>query len=145
MQITVVGQGYVGLPLAIAASTAGYTVFGFDSNKDKISLLIDGKSIIEDINDAEIQKNIDSGAYIPTLNQEVITQSEVVLICVPTPLSPDRKPDLTALRAATATVGKNIKKGTLVILESTIEPGTCRSIILPILMSESGLKDGDLN
>lgn len=143
MQITVVGQGYVGLPLAIAASTAGYTVFGFDSNKDKISLLIDGKSIIEDINDAEIQKNIDSGAYIPTLNQEVITQSEVVLICVPTPLSPDRKPDLTALRAATATVGKNIKRGTLVILESTIEPGTCRSIILPILMSESGLKDGD--
>ena len=143
MQITVVGQGYVGLPLAIAASTAGYVVFGFDSNKDKIVLLSEGKSIIEDLNDDEIQKSIDSGAYIPTLNQEVIAQSEVVLICVPTPLSSKRKPDLTALSSATATVGKNIKKGTLVIVESTIEPGTCRRIILPILMSESGLKDSD--
>jgi UDP-N-acetyl-D-glucosamine dehydrogenase len=143
MQITVVGQGYVGLPLAIAASTAGYVVFGFDSNKDKIVLLSEGKSIIEDLNDDEIQKSIDSGAYIPTLNQEVIAQSEVVLICVPTPLSSERKPDLTALSSATATVGKNIKKGTLVIVESTIEPGTCRRIILPILMSESGLKDSD--
>jgi UDP-N-acetyl-D-glucosamine dehydrogenase len=143
MQITVVGQGYVGLPLAIAASTAGYVVFGFDSNKDKIALLSEGKSIIEDLIDDEIQKSIESSSYIPTLNEEVIAQSEVVLICVPTPLSSERKPDLTALSSATATVGKNIKKGTLVIVESTIEPGTCRRIILPILMSESGLKDSD--
>ena len=110
MQITVVGQGYVGLPLAIAASTAGYVVFGFDSNKDKIVLLSEGKSIIEDLNDDEIQKSIDSGAYIPTLNQEVIAQSEVVLICVPTPLSSKRKPDLTALSSATATVGKKERR-----------------------------------
>jgi UDP-N-acetyl-D-glucosamine dehydrogenase len=143
MQITVVGQGYVGLPLAIAASTVGYTVFGFDTNKEKIALLVNGKSIIEDISDAQIQKNIDSGAYIPTLNEEVISQSDVVLICVPTPLSTERKPDLTALIAATTTVGKKIKKSTIVILESTIEPGTCRNIILPILIKESGLKDGD--
>jgi UDP-N-acetyl-D-glucosamine dehydrogenase len=145
MQITVVGQGYVGLPLAIAASSAGYIVFGFDSNKDKIALLSQGHSIIEDLNDNEIQKCIESGAYIPTLNQKVIAQSEVVLICVPTPLSSGRKPDLTALSAATATVGKNIKKGTLVIVESTIEPGTCRNILLPILLRESGLTLDDFD
>jgi len=141
MQITVVGQGYVGLPLSVAAANAGYYVNGLDSNEAKIGLLSSGKSVIEDLTDDVIQKVIDSKSYIPTTYHEVITQSEVILICVPTPLSLDHKPDLTALISATTTVGKYLKARSLVIVESTIEPGTCRNVLLPILISESGLKE----
>jgi UDP-N-acetyl-D-glucosamine dehydrogenase len=141
MQIAVVGQGYVGLPLAIAATAAGYSVFGLDNNQEKIAGLISGKSIIEDLADEVIKNNIESRRYIPTTDASVIKKSEVILVCVPTPLSDDHKPDLTALIGAITTVGKNLKAGSLVIVESTIEPGTCRSKLLPILIQESGLKE----
>jgi len=140
MRVTVVGQGYVGLPLAIAAAQSGYVVFGLDHNESKISLLISGQSIVEDLADDVIKKSIDSKLFLPTTDETVISSSDLVLICVPTPLSDDHKPDLTLLINAITTVGKNIKSGTLVIVESTIEPGTCRNILLPILLKESGLK-----
>jgi len=143
MKVTVVGQGYVGLPLAITASGFGYTIYGLDSNHEKITLLKSGKSTIEDLTDEVIQKSVDSKHYLPTIDQRVISDSELVIICVPTPLSKDHKPDLAALISATTTVGKYLKAGTLVIVESTIEPGTCRNILLPILLKESGLKLGE--
>ena len=143
MKITVVGQGYVGLPLAIACFEAGFTVYGLDNNVEKIALLKSGKSIIEDLIDEVIKKSVDSKHYLPTTDQSVISESELILICVPTPLSKDHKPDLVALISATTTVGKYLKAGTLVIVESTIEPGTCRNILLPILLKESGLKLGE--
>lgn len=143
MKVTVVGQGYVGLPLAITASRFGYTVYGLDNNDKKIELLKSGKSIIEDLIDEVIKKSVDSKYYVPTIDQSVISDSELVLICVPTPLSKDHKPDLASLISATTTVGKHLKAGTLVIVESTIEPGTCRNILLPILLKESGLKLGE--
>ena len=145
MQITVVGQGYVGLPLAITASQSGYVVCGLDNNDDKIALLKSGKSIIEDISDEVIKESVDSRKYLPTVNQGVISDSVVILICVPTPLSNKHQPDLDTLRRATATVGKNLKVGSLVIIESTIEPGTCRNILLPILLKESGLMLDDFD
>jgi len=141
MQITVVGQGYVGLPLAIAAADAGFKVFGLDLNQEKISLLCRGVSIIEDLNDEAILRNLQSKNYEPTINPNPINHSEIVLICVPTPITNDNKPDLEALISATITVGRNLKAGSLVIVESTIEPGTSRSIILPILIKESGLSE----
>ena len=140
MQTTVVGQGYVGLPLSIAAAEAGHIVFGLDNNEEKIKLLNSGRSTIEDLTDAAIKNSIDSKRYFPTTRQEVIAKSQVVLICVPTPLLPNHKPDLSALIMATTIVGKNLKQGTLVIVESTIEPGTCRNILWPILLKESKLK-----
>jgi UDP-N-acetyl-D-glucosamine dehydrogenase len=143
MQITVVGQGYVGLPLAITASQSVYTVYGLDNNNEKIALLKSGKSIIEDLSDEALKKSVDSKKYFPTVDQSVISDSAVILICVPTPLSNEHRPDLDALRNATTTVGKNLKAGSLVIVESTIEPGTCRNILLPSLLKESGLKPGD--
>jgi len=143
VQITVVGQGYVGLPLAIAAANAGYTVYGLDNNEEKINSLVNSISIIEDLTDDVIKEVIDSKRYLPTTDKGVVADSEIILICVPTPLSPDHKPDLAALMSAVATVGKNLKAGTLVIVESTIEPGTCRNILLPILIKESGLKASD--
>jgi len=143
MNITVIGQGYVGLPLAITASEAGYTVFGLDNNVEKVSVLKSGKSIIEDLSNEVIKKCIDTKLYIPTTDEKVISDSEVVLICVPTPLSNSHKPDLTSLISAVTTVGKNLKRGALVIVESTIEPGTCQNILLHILLKESGLKLSD--
>jgi UDP-N-acetyl-D-glucosamine dehydrogenase len=140
MKITVIGQGYVGLPLAIASSEAGFTVFGLDNSDEKIAVLKSGKSISEDVSDAVVKKGVNSNLYSPTTDQSVISDSEVILICVPTPLSSEHKPDLAALISATSTVGKNLKAGVLVIVESTIEPGTCRKILLPILLKESGLK-----
>ena len=144
MQVTVVGQGYVGLPLAIAASQAGYMVFGLDHNEEKVALLSSGKSITEDLTDHVIKRSIKSKLFLPTTDQSVISRSELVLICVPTPLSDDHKPDLSLLISAITTVGKNLKSGALVIVESTIAPGTCRNILLPILLKESGLKLGDV-
>ena len=143
MQITVVGQGYVGLPLAIATADAGFKVFGLDLNQERITLLSRGISIIEDLNDVAILRNLKSKNYEPTTNPKIINQSKIVLICVPTPITNDNKPDLEALISATTTVGRNLKSGTLVIVESTIEPGTCRNILLPILLKESGLKLGE--
>ena len=145
MKVTVVGQGYVGLPLATASSEAGFMVFGLDNNEEKIALLKSGKSIIEDLSDILIKKCIDSKLYIPTTDQSIISDSEVILICVPTPLSNEHKPDLSALTNAATTIGKNLMPGALVIVESTIEPGTCRNILLPILLKESGLKLGEFD
>ena len=145
MKITVVGQGYVGLPLAIAAVNAGYTVYGLDNNEEKINSLGNGISIIEDLTDYVVKESIDSKRYLPTTDKEVVADSEIVLICVPTPLSPDHKPDLGALISAITNVGKNLTAGTLVIVESTIEPGTCRSLLIPILVKQSGLKESEFD
>ena len=93
MKVTVVGQGYVGLPLAIAAAHAGHFVYGLDSNESKIAQLSSGKTIIEDLTDDVIKKSIDSKLFLPTADEIVISSSDLVLICVPTPLSDDHKPD----------------------------------------------------
>ena len=143
MHITVVGQGYVGLPLAIEAAKSGYIVYGLDNNLERIELLANGKSVIEDISDKVIKEYIQLKRYTPTVDQKVIANSKVVLICVPTPLSPNHKPDLSALIEAMTTVGKNLKAGSLVVVESTIEPGMCRNVLLPILLKESELEITD--
>jgi len=143
MQVTVIGQGYVGLPLSVAASKVGYKVFGVDSNMDKIEMLRQGNSTVEDLTDEEIQLALSTGNFTPTSDFKVVSNSSVVLICVPTPLSPDHKPDLGAITSAITTVGKNLRAGTLVIVESTIEPGTCRNVLLPILVKESGIKESE--
>ena len=144
-QITVVGQGYVGLPLAMAASQVGFQVFGFDNDHKKIEYLQSGHSFIEDVDDVLIQNQIKEGKYTPTIEANVISKSTVVLICVPTPLDSNHEPDLTALIAATTTVGQNLARGTLVIVESTIEPGTCRNLLLPLLTKESKLSKDDFD
>lgn len=143
MKITVVGQGYVGLPLAIAATQAGNIVFGLDNDSERVSTLNSGKTVIEDLTDSVIKKFVDSKQYFPTTDPSVISESEVILICVPTPLSSARQPDLTSLISATTSVGKKLKAGSLVIVESTVEPGTSRKIVLPILIKESGLSENE--
>lgn len=145
MNITVVGQGYVGLPLAIKAAESGFTVYGLDDNLKKISILQSGKSVSEDLNDEVIKSGIDSKRYIPTSNSSCISQSEIIIICVPTPLTKDRKPDLTFLIKASKDVAHFLKPNSLVIIESTVEPGTCRNLILPQILEVSKLDKNEID
>jgi UDP-N-acetyl-D-glucosamine dehydrogenase len=145
MQITVVGQGYVGLPLAIAAAESGIVVFGLDSDKGRIKDLCKGVSPFSDISSNVIGKNLDSKYYKPTTDVSVIAESEIILICVPTPITVERTPDLSFLIKAISSVAKNLRKGSLIIIESTIEPGTCQNLLLPMLLKESGLGADDFD
>ena len=145
MQITVVGQGYVGLPLAIAAAESGVVVFGLDSDKERIDDLSKGISPLSDISSEAIGKNLDSQNYKPTTDVSVIAESEIILICVPTPITADRTPDLSFLIKAISSVAENLCKGSLIIIESTIEPGTCQNLLLPILLKASGLGADDFD
>lgn len=143
MNIAVIGQGYVGLPLAVAAAGAGHSVVGIDSNSERIDLLNNGKSPVEDIADGDIAALIKAGKYLASADFVASADADVVAICVPTPLTADKKPDLSALISATTSVGQNLKKGALVIVESTVEPGTTRDVVLPILVKESGMSSSE--
>lgn len=143
-KISVVGQGYVGLPLALSASEAGYQVIGIDSDLEKLKNLIAGQSRIEDIPDSRLLKCIKSGLYKPTKDFLEVSNCKIILICVPTPLTESSLPDLTAVKSAAQEIAKNLKKDSLVILESTVEPGTTRDILLPILLDGSGLNQKDI-
>ena len=137
--VSIIGQGYVGLPLAISSAQVGYKVIGVDLNIEKVALLNNYKSPIEDISDYEIKSAITSGNYKASSERYIDPSTEIVCICVPTPLGSDHQPDLEILKAATKDVGKNLKPDMLVIIESTIQPGTTRDVVVPILEKESGL------
>jgi len=133
MRVAIVGQGYVGLPLAIATATAGHEIVGIDSNPELVSMLLDGKSPIGDLSDMDIATAISSGRYYASQSFEPIAQAEIVIICVPTPLNADYKPDLSSLTSALISVSHYLTPKTLVINESTIAPGTTRTTIAELL------------
>lgn len=138
--IAVVGLGYVGLPLAVAASGAGLHVAGFDHSDRLVFTLAGGASHIDDLSDADIRKALDEG-FFPTDDEAVLADAQSIVICVPTPLSPDGGPDLTAVRAAVAAVARHLRPGQLVVLESTTYPGTTEDVVKPALEA-SGLECG---
>jgi UDP-N-acetyl-D-glucosamine dehydrogenase len=127
MRVSVIGQGYVGLPLAITAAQAGHQVTGIDSNADIISALSQNRSTIGDISDSQIAAVANN--YTATSDFKSIGESEIVMICVPTPLNELRKPDFSFLISALESITKNMKAGTLIINESTVSPGTTRGLI----------------
>ena len=137
--VVVVGQGYVGLPLAMAAVKAGFCVEGKDISELKVDYLNKGISTVEDVSNEELSAAVRSGLYSATTDKSIPMEVSVVCICVPTPLGDDHSPDLNALKVAVTTVGKKINAGMLVIVESTIQPGTTRNVVVPILEKESGL------
>jgi UDP-N-acetyl-D-glucosamine dehydrogenase len=139
MKIFVVGQGYVGLPLAIASVNTGFDVTGIDKDERKLSNLNSGISEVEDISASELKSAVSTGKYRATQEFLFGSDNSIILICVPTPLGSNHQPDLEILKAATTDVGKNLKPGMLVIIESTIQPGTTREVVVPILEKESGL------
>jgi UDP-N-acetyl-D-glucosamine dehydrogenase len=134
--VAVVGQGYVGLPLAIALINSGCKVIGFDIDRDKISNLLSGISQINDISNDNLKLILDTERYFPTFNPEEIKAASVVIICVPTPLNLDSLPDLDPIRTAVTTVAPFVQDNSLFILESTSYPGTLRNIVIPIFNSK---------
>jgi UDP-N-acetyl-D-glucosamine dehydrogenase len=139
MKVSIIGQGYVGLPLAISCAKAGFEVTGLDLNEEKVSQLNKHQSVIEDVSNAELKSVTEAGKYKATTSNLIDPSTEIVCICVPTPLGTNHQPDLDILKAATKDVGKSLKAGMLVIIESTIQPGTTRDVVVPILEKESGL------
>lgn len=139
--VTIMGQGYVGLPLAQAAALSGWKVYGFDISTVVVNNLNGGKSHVDDLSDADIDEMLAAG-YKATADPKAISESDVVVICVPTPLGEAGAPDLGSVKAASQTVAENLSKDTIVILESTTYPGTTEEVCVPILEGYSGLKVG---
>lgn len=137
MTAVVVGQGYVGLPLAQGIVSAGVPVIGFDLNARTVQSLNAGRSHIDDLSNDDIAAMI-SGGYRASSDPAVLSQADTIVICVPTPLTDAGEPDLRAVEGATRTIAQHLSSGTLVILESTTYPGTTDEIVRPLL-EESGL------
>ena len=133
--LAIIGQGYVGLPLAMAAVDAGWTVIGVDNFEAKVAQINGGSSPVEDISNTQLQAAITKGAYKATTDYSAVSQASVVTICVPTPLDNKREPDLTLLRSAATGIAPFVSNETLVVSESTSYPGTLRDIIIPIITS----------
>jgi UDP-N-acetyl-D-glucosamine dehydrogenase len=138
--LAIIGQGYVGFPLAIAAVDAGWTVIGVDTNDDKVAQLNAGSSPVEDISDAQLNLAIAKGSYIATTDFSTVSQASVITICVPTPLNDKREPDLALLRSAVTLIARYVSNETLIVNESTSFPGTLRDVIVPLFNS---LKSND--
>ena len=133
--LAIIGQGYVGLPLAMAAVDAGWAVIGVDNFEAKVAQINSGSSPVEDIADAQLQAAISKGTYKATTDFSKITHASVIAICVPTPLDDNREPDISLLRSAAISVAPFVSNEALVISESTSYPGTMREIIIPIVES----------
>ncbi|MEE2830023.1 MAG: nucleotide sugar dehydrogenase [Myxococcota bacterium] len=140
-KVGIIGQGYVGLPLAMVVAEAGFDVEGYDIDEGKVARLNEGHSYIGDVDDAELQKHITSGRFRATSDFSGLASRDVISICVPTPLSKTRDPDVSYILAATREVVKTLHPGQLVILESTTYPGTTEELVLP-LFEEQGLEAG---
>ena len=139
--VLVIGLGYVGLPLAVQAVRAGFRVTGFDTSARIVAGLNAGRSHVDDVRDEEIAAMRARG-FLATTDEAGIGPQDVIVICVPTPLSVADGPDLSAVRAATATAGRLVRQGTLVSLESTTYPGTTEEVVRPLLEKASGLTAG---
>jgi UDP-N-acetyl-D-glucosamine dehydrogenase len=139
-EITIIGQGYVGLPLAKAFCKAGYQVIGLDSSPSKVQSLISRDSSIEDVSSEDLDLMFSSG-YTPTNSTSRIQNSDAVVICVPTPLGLNGEPDLSFVVDAATSVASFLKLGALVVLESTTYPGTTEEVLLPIF-EKKGLVHG---
>ncbi|ASY13792.1 UDP-N-acetyl-D-glucosamine dehydrogenase [Candidatus Nanopelagicus hibericus] len=131
--VGVIGLGYVGLPLAIEVAKKGISVIGIDIDKSKIEALNSGKTSIEDINIGDLKTLTENGRLEVTSDYSKIVLCDILLVCVPTPLSNERVPDLKPMLAAIRSIAAYLKPKTLVIIESTVATGTTRNTVLPLL------------
>jgi nucleotide sugar dehydrogenase len=138
--VVILGLGYVGLPLAREATRSGASVLGFDVKSGVVDALNAGRSHVDDLSDGDVAEMLQAG-FRATVDETEIASAATAVICVPTPLSDDGGPDLTAVEAAAGTVARNLRPGMLVVLESTTYPGTTDEIVRPILET-SGLRAG---
>jgi UDP-N-acetyl-D-glucosamine dehydrogenase len=131
--LAIIGQGYVGLPLAMAAIDAGWTVIGVEKSEERVLQLNSGSSPVEDISDKRLASALASKKYSATNDPSYVSVASVVTICVPTPLDESRNPDLRLLEYATRDISPYLSDETLLISESTSYPGTLRDVIIPIV------------
>jgi UDP-N-acetyl-D-glucosamine dehydrogenase len=129
MRVAIIGQGYVGLTIAVGAAGAGHSVVGFDVNDDLVAQLNAGKSHIEGVTDAELAGFIAASFYMASTDASILDGSEVIVIAVPTPLDAQRNPDLSFVHAAAELIATHVKSPALVVNESTSYPGTLRNEI----------------
>jgi UDP-N-acetyl-D-glucosamine dehydrogenase len=141
LKVVVIGQGYVGIPLAMLASARGLRVVGIDTSSTRIGMLQRGVSPIEDVSGQDIASAIQEDLYFPTQDYEFASGFNVAVITVPTPLH-DGVPDLRFIESAAESISKHVSAGCLVVLESTTYPGTTEELLLPILEQGSGLRAG---
>ncbi|MBD3426365.1 MAG: nucleotide sugar dehydrogenase [Candidatus Omnitrophica bacterium] len=141
--VTVVGLGYVGLPIALEFCKKGFTVIGFDTSEKRIRKLRKKESYINDISCEEIRKIFKKGEFTPTTKDKVLSSSDVIIICVPTPLRKIKDPDISYIIRASKTLSSRMRPGQLIVVESTTYPGTTRDKILPELLKSGCVLDED--
>jgi UDP-N-acetyl-D-glucosamine dehydrogenase len=141
LKVGVLGLGYVGLPLAGEFASAGLKVVGFDIDEKKVRTLNSGRSIIKHIPNSKVKEIVKAGRFKATSNMARLKNVDAILVCVPTPLTQNREPDMQFIIKSTETIAKYLQRGQLIVLESTTYPGTTREVMVPILQS-SGLKAG---
>ena len=137
--VGIIGLGYVGLPLAREFSRGGAQVLGFDINSRMVAVINKGKSPIKHISNETMVEMVKSGRFHATDDMTRLSEPDTLIICVPTPLTKNREPDMQYIESTTQTIAKYLRKGQLVVLESTTYPGTTREVMVPIL-EQSGLK-----
>lgn len=140
-RVCVLGLGYVGLPLAVKLADVGFAVTGLDTDESKVASILQGRSYIQDVASSDIARLVAERKLTATTGYQVITDMDVVFICVPTPFDAMKAPDLTAIESAATGIAKRLRPGQLIILQSTTYPGTTEEKVLPIL-EQSGLKAG---
>ncbi|MGH3845224.1 MAG: nucleotide sugar dehydrogenase [Pseudonocardiaceae bacterium] len=141
-RVVVVGQGYVGLPVAIRAVEAGFDVVGFDIDKTRVDCLRKAQTYVDDITDSDLAVAMGTGRYLPTDDPAALAGFDVAVVCVPTPLR-DGAPDLSYVEDAAGAIAPHIRPGCCVVLESTSYPGTTEEIFIPILEAGSRLGAGE--
>ena len=141
--VGVVGLGYVGLPLAVEKAKAGFKTIGFDVQDQKVEMVNAGHNYIGDVVDDDLAEIVKQGMLSATNDFSFIKEVDFVAICVPTPLDKHQQPDISYVKASTEAISRYMKKGTMVVLESTTYPGTTEELVRPILEEGSGLKCGE--
>jgi UDP-N-acetyl-D-glucosamine dehydrogenase len=140
-KIGVVGLGYVGLPLVAATARAAFPVLGFDVDDVKVDAINAGESYIDAVTSSDVSAFLDAGRLEATVDFSRLAECDVILICVPTPLTKQREPDLSYVLATAETIARSLRPGQLVVLESTTYPGTTEEVVRPAL-EQSGLRCG---
>lgn len=141
-KVCVIGLGYVGLPLAVEKAKVGFSVMGIDQNVSRVTMLNSGLNYIQDVDNEELRTAVEKNALRAVNDFSVLPEQDIIIICVPTPLNEYHEPDLSYIDSVTNEISKRLRRGQLIILESTTYPGTTQEVILPSLEA-SGLKVGD--
>jgi len=139
--IGIIGLGYVGLPLAVEFAKASFNVTGFDNDKNKVTQIKKGLSYILDVSSGDVKDLVSSNRLIATSQKKLLNKMDVIIICVPTPLRKTKEPDISFILSVTKDIANNLRKGQLIVLESTTYPGMTEEVILPRL-GGNGLKVG---